>query len=98
MTVDLGKARKILSKTFLEDNENINEDEAAGLIVKAEQTIKALSEEQQADEHLNAAKQVVKDMSSGYNNAIKYEQAKIQYLLAKIEEIQDGSVNPLKSV
>lgn len=98
MTVDLGKAKKILSKTFLEDNENISEDEAANLIVKAELTIKGLSEEMQADEHLSAAKQVVKDLTAGYSSAIKYEQAKIQYLLAKIEEIQEGSVNPSSSV
>lgn len=88
MAVDLGKAKKILSQTFLEDNENVNEDEAAHLIVKAEQTIKGLTEEMQADERLNAAQQVVKDLKSGYSNAIKYEQAKVQYLLAKIEEIQ----------
>jgi cell division protein FtsB len=92
MAVDLGKAKKILSQTFLEDNENVNEDEAAHLIVKAEQTIKGLTEEMQADERLNAAKQVVKDLQSGYNNAIKYEQAKVQYLLAKIDEIQQGPV------
>lgn len=90
MAVDLGKAKKILSQTFLEDNENINEDEAAHLIVKAEMTIKGLNEEMQADDRLNAAKQVVKDLQAGYNNAVKYEQAKIQYLLAKIEEIQAG--------
>jgi hypothetical protein len=90
MAVDLGKAKKILSQTFLEDNENVNEDEAAHLIVKAEQTIKGLTEEMQADERLNAAQQVVKDLKSGYSNAIKYEQAKVQYLLAKIEEIQAG--------
>lgn len=97
MAVDLGKAKKILSQTFLEDNENVNEDEAAHLIVKAEQQIKGLTEEMQSDERLNAAQQVVKDLKSGYNNAIKYEQAKVQYLLAKIEEIQEG-VNPDASV
>jgi hypothetical protein len=97
MAVDLGKAKKILSQTFLEDNENVNEDEAAHLIVKAEQQVKGLTEEMQADERLNAAAQVVKDLKSGYTNAIKYEQAKIQYLLAKIEEIQTG-VNPDASV
>jgi len=97
MSVDLGKAKKILSKTFLEDNEDITEDGASELIVKAEQQIKAMSEEMQADEKLNAAKQIVKDLSMGYRNAIAYEQAKIQYLLAKIEEIQDG-VNPDASV
>ena len=98
MAIDLGKAKKILSKTFLEDNESVNEDEAATLIVKSEQMIKELTEEMTADDKLTAAKQVVKDLSSGYRNAIKYEQAKIQYLLAKIEEIQDGSVNPNASV
>lgn len=97
MAVDLGKAKKILSSAFLENHENINEDDAAALIVKAEQQIKALSEEMSADDKLNAAKQVVKDLQSGYNNAIKYEQAKIQYLLARIEEIQ-GGVNPDASV
>lgn len=90
MAVDLGKAKKILSQTFLEDNESVNEDQAAHLIVKAEMTVKGLSEEMQADDRLNAAKQVVKDLQSGYSNAIKYEQAKVQYLLAKIEEIQGG--------
>ena len=90
MAVDLGKAKKILSQTFLEDNEDVNEDQAAHLIVKAEMTVKGLTEEMQADDRLNAAKQVVKDLQSGYSNAIKYEQAKVQYLLAKIEEIQGG--------
>ena len=52
----------------------------------------------QADENLQAAVQVKKDLEGGYKSAIKYEQAKIQYLLAKIEEIQEGDVNPHASV
>lgn len=88
MSVDLGKAKKILSAAFVENHENINEDDAAHLIVKAEQQIKGLNEEMAADDKLNAAKQVAKDLQSGYKNAIKYEEAKIQYLLARIEEIQ----------
>ena len=98
MSVDLGKAKKILSSTFLEDNDAVNEDEAATLIVKSEQQIKALRDEKAADEQLQAAVQVKKDLESGYNSAIKYEEAKIQYLLAKIEEIQEGEVNPHASV
>jgi len=94
MAVDLGKAKKILSSTFLEDNENVSEDQAAALIVKAEQQIKGLREEKGADEQLQAAVQIKKDLESGYNSAIKYEEAKIQYLLAKVEEIQEGTVNP----
>ena len=94
MGVDLGKAKKILSSTFLEDNENINEDQAAHLIVKAEQQIKGLTEEMETDDRLNAALQIAKDLKSGYTNAVKYEQAKIQYLLSKIEEIQGSDAPP----
>ena len=97
MAVDLGKAKKILSQAFLDNHTNINEDEAANLVVRAELKIKGLREEMAADEKLAAAQQVAKDLSSGYNNAIKYEEAKIQYLLTKIEEIQEG-VNPDASV
>ena len=94
MALDLGKAKKILSSTFLEDNQDVSEDEAAALIVKSEQQIKGLRDEKAADEQLQAAIQIKKDLESGYNSAIKYEEAKIQYLLGQIEEIQEGEVNP----
>ena len=94
MAVDLGKAKEILSKTFLEDNEDIAEDKAAELIVKSEMQIKDLRQEMAGDDKLNAAVQIVKDLKSAYTSAIKYEEAKIQYLLERIEQIQDGSVNP----
>lgn len=98
MAVDLGKAKKILSETFLEDNQNVSEDEAAALIVKAEQKIKGLREEMASDEELAAAAQIKKDLESGYKSAMNYEAAKIQYLLDRIEEIQEGEVNPDASV
>jgi hypothetical protein len=98
MAVDLGKAKKILSQAFLENNDNVNEDDAAAMVVKSEMQIKTLREEMNADEKLAAAVQITKDLKTGYNNAIKYEEAKIQYLLAKIEEIQSGEVNPSASV
>jgi len=85
MALDLGKAKKILSSTFLEDNQDV---------VKSEQQIKGLRDEKAADEQLQAAIQIKKDLESGYNSAIKYEEAKIQYLLGQIEEIQEGEVNP----
>jgi phosphoglycerate-specific signal transduction histidine kinase len=88
MAIDLGKAKKILSQSFLEENASINEDEAAQLIVKAEQTVKALTEEMEADEQLSAAKQVVKDLQGAYKSALAYEHAKIRFLLEKIDEIR----------
>ena len=98
MAVDIGKAKKVLSEAFVENHEEVNEDEAAHMIMKAEQQINALTEEKFNDDNLNAAKQVVKDLNSGYTSAIGYEQAKIQFLLAKVEEIQAGTVNPHASV
>jgi hypothetical protein len=96
--LDVGKAKKVLGSTYVDDHNEINEDKAAELIVKAEQNIKSLEEEKSQDEQLSAAVQIKKDLESGYNNAVKYERAKIHYLLSKIEEIQEGDVNPHASV
>lgn len=87
-------ARKALSKSFLDNNEVINEDTAAHLIIKAVQKIRMVEEERDADEQLVAARNIVKDLSAAYSSSVKYERAKIQFLLEKISEIQDGSVNP----
>lgn len=93
MTTGKG-ARKILGKAFVDNNNEVSEDVAADLIVRAEQKIKEIEEERAADEKLAAAKNIVKDLNSSYTSAIKYEKAKIQYLLEKIAEIQGGEVNP----
>lgn len=87
-----------LNQSFIDNHEKVNEDEAGALIVKAEQKIKALEEERAADEKLAAAKQIVKDLNSAYTSAIKYEKAKITFLLEKIEEIQANEVNPTSSL
>lgn len=85
---------KALSKSFLDNNENVSEDFAGEQIVKSTQKIKEIEEEREADEKLAAAKQIVKDLNSAYTSTIKYERAKINFFLEKIREIQDGEVNP----
>ena len=97
MSTDLGKVKNVLSETFIKDNEEITEDRAMELIVKATIAIKDLNEEKENDDSLNAAKSVVKDLSAGYSSASRYEAAKIKYLVAKVEEIREG-VNPSASV
>jgi|NOAtaT_6_FD_contig_21_10823676_length_503_multi_6_in_0_out_0_1 vacuolar-type H+-ATPase subunit I/STV1 len=96
--VNIGKAKNVLSKAFVENNTSITPEEAEHLIAKAELKIKFLREEKAADDKLNAAKQIVKDLNEGYNSAIKYEKAKIDFLLGKIEEIESGEVNPTSSL
>lgn len=94
MSVNQGKAKKVLSKSFVENHEQVSEDQAADLIVQSELQIRSLEEERSNDDKLNAARQIVKDLGAGYSSAIKYEKAKISFLLEKIEEIQAGDVNP----
>ena len=89
-SIDLGKAKKVLSETFLEDCNDFDQQEIANRIVEAEQVKKDLSIEMDNHEELQAAKQIVKDLSSSFKTAIKYEEAKIQYLLAKLEELQES--------
>lgn len=96
--LDLGKAKKILGSTFVDDHQSINEDEAAHLVVKANQKIKELQEEMENHEELQAAIQIVKDFKSSYSSATKFEQAKIHYLLERIKEIQEGRANPDASI
>lgn len=85
---------KALSKSFLDNNEDVSEDFAAEQIVIATQKIREIEQERDADEKLSAAKQIVKDINSAYTSAIRYERAKIGFFLEKIEEIQSGEVNP----
>ena len=88
MSIDKGKARKILSQTFVENNKDVTADEARNMIIKAEQKLRLLTDEMNNDAKLQAAKQVVKDISTGYTSAIKYEYAKISFLLDKLEELE----------
>jgi hypothetical protein len=97
MGINKGKAEKVLSQAFVENNAAVSEDEASAKIVQSEQKIRELKNEMNNDAKLNAARQVAKDLGAGYGSAIKYEQAKIQFLLDKIEEIQSGEVNPTSS-
>lgn len=90
----MSENKKTLSKSFVDNHEDINEDAAGELIVSSTQKIKEIEQERDADEKLTATRQIVKDISSAYTSAIKYEKAKINFLLEKIEEIQGGEVNP----
>jgi hypothetical protein len=95
---NINNVKKTLSKSFVDNHENISEDVAGELIVKAEQKIREIEEEKAADEKLVAAKQIVKDINGAYSSAVKYERAKISFLLEKINEIQSGEVNPSSSL
>jgi hypothetical protein len=85
-------------QTFVDNHEDVTEDVAASLIVKAEQKIDEIEELRQADDKLATARQIVKDLNGAYTASVKYERAKIRFLLEKINEIQSGEVNPSSAI
>jgi hypothetical protein len=85
-------------QTFVDNHEDISEDVAAGLVVKAEQKIDEIEELRSADDKLATARQIVKDLNGAYTASVKYERAKIRFLLEKINEIQSGDLNPSSAV
>lgn len=87
-----------LSSSFKENNSNIGEDSAMELITSCEMQIKELKEQRKADDRLNAAKDIVKELNSGYTSAINYEKSKIEFLLESIQAIREGKVNEKASV
>ena len=66
MSVDLGKAKKILSKAFLDTNSSVTEAQANSMVVKSEMNIKEIREEMNANESLAAAQQIVADLKKSY--------------------------------
>lgn len=89
MAISKGKAKKILSNSFQENHKDIGEDRAMELIYQAEKTMKNLREERNQDDKLNAAKNIAKELGTGYTSALNYEKAKIQFLVERVEELQD---------
>ena len=83
-----------LSQTFIDNAKDLNLDQASELLVESEKKLRQIKEERAADEKLNAAKSIIKDLSSGYSSAAAFEKSKISFLLDKIAEIEGNEVNP----
>lgn len=80
------KSKKELSDVYVSSRVNISEDQAVKELTEAEFAMKHILDEKDNDEHLQSAKNIVKDLNAGYSSAIKHEKAKIDFLLKKIEE------------
>ena len=87
--ISTGKAKKILSNSFQENHKDVSEDRAMELIFQSEKTLKNIKEERSQDDKLNAAVGIVKDLKGGYTSAINYEKAKIQFLVERVETLQE---------
>ena len=79
---------KVLTESWVNNNRGLSEADAEKNLVNAEFDIKQMIYERENHEQLNAAKEIVKDLNSGFSSAIKYEKAKIEFLLEQIEGIR----------
>lgn len=72
---------KALPTGFLEEAEALDGEGLKAVLVESEANIREVQQEMDADEKLQGAKEIVKDMASAYRDAIKCQRAKIAYSL-----------------
>jgi len=82
------KWEKVLTESYVASKTDITEAEAEKELITSEFAIKQLLHEKEEDQQLTAAKEIVKDLNAGYSSAAKYEKAKIEFLLEKIESLR----------
>lgn len=84
---------KVLSDSFVANNRDLSEEEATSKLIEAQFAVKQINHEKENDDQLNAAKEIVKELSAGYGAASKHEKAKIEFLLEVIENKRIANAN-----
>jgi hypothetical protein len=84
MNVD--KITKALGVSVKDEMDAMDPDALRGCIVEAEQTIAETDAAMEADDKLNGAKEIVKDLRSAYTDVKKAQKAKTKYALYLLEE------------
>lgn len=80
--------KKIIAKLpvgFVEDAAGMGDDALRAEIIRAETSIREVEREQGADEKLQGAREIVKDIMGGYNDAKRAQRAKIAYAMHLLE-------------
>ena len=76
---------KQLPTGFTDEADAMSQEELKALIVKSESNIYVIDQEKENDDKLNAAKELVKDITAPYRDAIKAQTAKVKYALFLLE-------------
>lgn len=83
------KLKSLISKLptgYQEEADTMSADELRAEIVKAEASVREVEASMAADTKLTAARELVKDLSGGYNDAKSAQRAKIGYALHILDE------------
>lgn len=87
--------KKIIAKLpvgFVEDAAAMDGDALRAAIVRAEELVREVEREQGQDEKLQGAREIVRDIMGGYNDAKRAQRAKIAYALHLLEERGESGV------
>lgn len=84
----MSKEKISLSEGFLENIKAMSESELLNSVFEATITVANLKEERDADDKLTAAKQIAKDLNSGYSAAIKYEKQKLKHMVERLQDLR----------
>ena len=79
------KYEKKLPTGFKEDADSFDEDKLKSTILESESNIVTIDREMSQDSKLQGAKELVKDLASGYRDAKSCQTAKIKYCLHLLE-------------
>ena len=82
---DNNKWSKVLTESWVNNNRNLTEAEATAELLKSQFEIKKTLLDKEDNTQLTAAKEIVSDLNAGYSSVVKYEKAKIEFLLELIE-------------
>lgn len=95
--MDIKKIIKQLPTGFVEEAAGLDEAGLQEVILGSTANLAQVDKEQQADQKLNGAREIVKDIMGGYNDAKKAQKAKIAYALHLLAEKGSPVVGDLSS-
>lgn len=84
--MDIKKLIAKLPSGFVEDVAGMSSEAMEDAIVASEANIRRVEAEREGDEKLRGARELVKNLSGPYADAVKAQRAKIAYLLWQLEE------------
>lgn len=80
------KLESKLENDFCKSTKSGDPDQLKALALELAQKVEDIEDQKKSDPKLNAAKEIVKDLASGYRDVKKLNQLKLQYVLAVMQE------------
>lgn len=84
--MDIKKVIAKLPVGFAEEAAGMGGDQLRAEIIRAEESLREVEREMGADEKLQGAREIAKDIAGSYNDAKRAQRAKIAYALHLLDE------------